>query len=77
MAGKHQPKANGWLTTQDTCALLGVTLRTLYRLIDSGQLAAYKVGRVIRLRQPDVDAYLESVRIKPGDLEHLYPHGGV
>ncbi len=52
---------------------LGVTLRTLYTFIDRGLIPAYKLGRVIRLRAEDVDAFLESQRIAPGSLRHLYP----
>jgi excisionase family DNA binding protein len=52
---------------------LGITLRTLYRLIDEGQLPAYKIGRVIRLKAHEVDAFIESARVEPGDLSHLYP----
>jgi excisionase family DNA binding protein len=50
-----------------------VTLRTLYRFIDEGQLPAYKMGRVIRLQAHEVDAFIERARIVPGTLEHLYP----
>jgi excisionase family DNA binding protein len=50
-----------------------VTLRTLYRFIDEGQLPAYKMGRVIRLQARDVDDFIERARIVPGTLEHLYP----
>lgn len=52
---------------------LGITTRTLYRLIDSGDLPAYKLGRVIRLKRSDVEAFIEGARITPGTLEHLYP----
>lgn len=62
-----------WLGTKDAASRLGVTLRSLYRFIDEGDLAAYKFGRVIRLKQSDVDRYMESCRIQPGQLEHLYP----
>ena len=62
-----------WLSTRDTCERLGVTLRTLYRFIDEGQLPAYKMGRVIRLQSDDVDGFIERMRIAPGTLEHLYP----
>jgi excisionase family DNA binding protein len=64
---------HAWLGTKDAAARLGVTLRSLYRFIDEGDLAAYKFGRVIRLREEDVDHYMESCRIQPGELEHLYP----
>ncbi len=52
---------------------MGVTLRTLYRFIDEGQLPAYKMGRVIRLQAGDVDDFISRARIVPGTLEHLYP----
>ena len=62
-----------WMGTREACERLGVTLRTLYRFIDEGQVPAYKMGRVIRLQEADVDAFIERMRIAPGSLEHLYP----
>ena len=62
-----------WLSTNEAAARLGITLRSLYRFIDEGDLAAYKFGRVIRLKGDDVARYIESCRIRPGQLEHLYP----
>lgn len=62
-----------WLSTQETSARLGVTLRTLYRFVDEGQIAAYKFGRVIRIKEDDVEAFIDGARIEPGSLAHLYP----
>ncbi|MFT5222161.1 MAG: excisionase family DNA binding protein [Glaciecola sp.] len=62
-----------WLSTAKAASRLGITPRTLYRLIDEGQLPAYKLGRVIRLKQAEVDTFIEGSRISPGSLEHLYP----
>jgi len=62
-----------WLSTRDAAQRVGVTLRTLYRFIDEGLVTAYKFGRVIRLKATDVDVFIESSRIVPGSLEHLYP----
>lgn len=62
-----------WMSTKDASERLGVTLRSLYRFIDGGELAAYKFGRVIRLKETDVDGFIESCRIAPGTLEHLLP----
>lgn len=67
------PDREEWLSTRQAAARLGVTLRSLYRFIDEGEVTAYKFGRVIRLRAADVDSYIESCRIAPGDLEHLHP----
>ncbi len=65
-----------WLSTQAAARRLGVTPRTLYRFIDQGELPAYRMGRVIRLKSSEVDAFIESTRIEPGTLEHLYPDSG-
>jgi excisionase family DNA binding protein len=61
-----------WLSTKEAARRLGITTRTLYRLIDSGQIPAYKFGRVIRLQESEVHAFIDAARIEPGDLEHLY-----
>ncbi len=62
-----------WMSTRDAAEYLGVTLRSLYRFIDEGALTAYKFGRVIRLKEQDVEKFIEASRIAPGSLEHLYP----
>ena len=62
-----------WLSTAEAARRLGIGARTLYRLIDEGQIPAYKFGRVIRLQEREVDAFIDNARIKPGSLEHLYP----
>lgn len=61
-----------WLSTKEAARKLGITNRTLYRLIDSGQVPAYRFGRVIRLQEAEVNAFIERSRITPGELEHLY-----
>jgi excisionase family DNA binding protein len=62
-----------WLSTAEAAKFLGITPRTLYRFIDEGQIPGYRFGRVIRLKQEDVEVFIEASRIAPGTLEHLYP----
>jgi excisionase family DNA binding protein len=62
-----------WLSTAEAAKYLGITPRTLYRFIDEGQIDGYRFGRVIRLKQDDVDRFIDASRIEPGTLEHLYP----
>lgn len=62
-----------WLSTADAAKYLGITPRTLYRFIDEGHIPGYRFGRVIRLKQDDVDSFIENSRITPGTLDHLYP----
>jgi len=62
-----------WLGSEAAAHHLGITPRTLYRLIDQGEIAGYRFGRVIRLRRADLDAFIQASRIQPGELRHLYP----
>ena len=80
MAGSgtwYRPRMAGdeivWMSTREAARRLGVTARTLYRFVDEGALPAYQMGRVYRIKQSDVDAFIEQARIPPGSLEHLYP----
>ncbi|MGH9132040.1 MAG: helix-turn-helix domain-containing protein [Acidimicrobiales bacterium] len=63
---------NEWLSTQAAAASLGIKSTTLYRLIDEGKITAYKIGKLIRLRPTDIQAFLESARIPPGSIGHMY-----
>lgn len=65
-----------WLSTAEAASRLGITARTLYRFIDEGQLPAYRFGRVIRLRVAEVDDFIDTCRIEPGSLDHLYADPG-
>ncbi len=62
-----------WQGTKQAALYLGVSPRTVYKLIDQGEIPAYQMGRVIRFRQGDLDAFVERARIAPGSLRHLYP----
>ena len=62
-----------WLSSNEAASQIGITQRTLYRFIDEGRLPGYRIGRVIRLRQLDVQEFLEECLVKPGELKHLYP----
>src|SRR5581483_12295287 len=67
------PSEITWLSTAEAAKRLGITPRTLYRFIDQGDIPAYRFGRVIRLKADEVDGFIETCRIEPGTLEHLYP----
>lgn len=66
------PTSDDWLSVQQASEVLGITHRTLYCLIDEGQVPGYKFGRVIRLRRQEVEAFIEASRLKPGELKHLH-----
>ena len=65
--------ADLWLSSKEAAKQIGITSRTLYRFIDEGRLPAYRLGRVIRLKRSDVNAFIDASRVQPGTLKHLYP----
>ncbi len=64
------------LTAGEVADLLRVSTMTVYRLIRGGELPAVRVGRSYRVRQSDLDGYLQSQLVDPSsvDLEDL-DHG--
>jgi excisionase family DNA binding protein len=67
--------AEEWLGAPAAARSLGVTLRTLYRILDGGELRSYRAGRVLRLKGNDIEAWLEGQRVRPGELSRLYQLG--
>jgi excisionase family DNA binding protein len=47
------------LTITEVARYLQVVPLTVYRMIDRGDLSAVKVGRVWRIRQQDLQAYVD------------------
>ncbi len=55
-----------WLSVAGACRRLKVSRTTLFRLIDRGELPAYRFGWMIRLRAADVEAFRRSRDDQPG-----------
>ncbi len=60
-----------WLGTPQVAQELGLTARSVYALINRGELVAHRFGRVIRIRRQDLDDYLQRSIVEPGALDHL------
>ncbi len=52
---------------------MGIGLRTL--ILDTGDLPAYKLGRVYPNEDGRRRRFLERRRVQPGSLSHLHPPG--
>ena len=46
-----------WMSSNEAAERMGVTTATLYRFIDEGRLPAYRMGRVIRLKESELDEF--------------------
>jgi len=55
-----------YLTVREVADTLRVSAMTVYRLINSGQLPAVRVGKSFRLREDDVNRYLDERYTRAG-----------
>lgn len=51
-----------WLKTTQAAKKLGITPRGLQKLVERGDILAYRIGRVLRFRPSDVETYLDKAR---------------
>lgn len=49
-------------TSKELATVLHVTERTIARMVDRGELPAHKIGRAVRFRSNDVEAFLTKCR---------------
>lgn len=54
-----------WISPVRAAALLDIDLRDVYRLIDRGDLPAYRIAGEIRLLARDVEAYRDPTAGDP------------
>lgn len=55
------------LTVREVAITMRVSNMTVYRLIKSGQLGAVRVGKNYRVRESDVDRYLNDRVVRPDE----------
>lgn len=56
------------LTKPEAAERLGVSIRTVERLVAGGRLPQLHVGRAVRLRVSDLEAYVQSAECGVGDV---------
>jgi len=60
------------LTVRQAAAMLTVSIRQVYNLINEGKLPHYRIGNAIRLSEADVEDYLADCRVTcPAVVEPL------
>lgn len=60
MARTSSPSGPRFLTAQEAAERMRISKMTVYRLIKAGKLPAVRIGRSYRVREEDLDRYLES-----------------
>lgn len=51
------------LTAADVAARLNIAKTSTYGLLAKGHITHFRIGRSVRVRETDLGAYLESVRV--------------
>lgn len=64
MASSLSSSGPRFLTALEVAERMRVSKMTVYRLIRSGKLPAVRVGKSFRVREEDVDKYLDSSYVR-------------
>ena len=67
-----------YLSPEDVAQQLSLSTRSVRRLVESAKIPAYRLGRSIRIKQSDLDAYMQTRLIQakeqPHDLKAMLAH---
>jgi len=61
---KDEAAERRYITKSEACSQLGISYRTLQRMLEQRQLPHYRVAGLVRLAAADVDAYLAGARVE-------------
>jgi excisionase family DNA binding protein len=59
-AGHTREGSEEWFTLAELGEWLKVSRTTVYKLMSTGQIPSYRVGRTVRIRRRDVESWLET-----------------
>ncbi len=51
---------NRWLSVDDICKYLGISRDTAYKYIETRGLPAYRIGRLWKFKQQEVDEWVRN-----------------
>lgn len=57
------------LNATDAGRILGVSGKTVVRLMEAGHFRGYKIGNVWKYRRGDIEAYRDASVYRPGDSD--------
>ena len=64
-ANSSSESGNEVLTTEEAAAKLGISTRTMRRLVAQRRIRFWKIGRLVRLQAGDVDSFLSMCTVEP------------
>lgn len=64
MPNEAKDKEVIWLSPNQAGKLLGVSGKTVVRMMEAGDLAGYQIGSVWKFKKSDIENYIESRRFR-------------
>ena len=61
------------LTAMETASILSISRSALYVLVQNGDITAVHIGRMIRFRAQDIQAYIDSLAAPADDTDSSEP----
>jgi excisionase family DNA binding protein len=58
-----------WLSQDEAAEVSGLGLRTVKRLVSTGALPAFQVGKLVKIRASDLDDFMSAQRVEPGTVK--------
>lgn len=56
-----------YLKIEDISAYLNIKSKTLYAMVESGNIPHYRIGRLIRFKREDVDSWMKAKKVIGSD----------
>jgi hypothetical protein len=66
---QSQKDPDEMLNANDAGKILGVSGKTVVRLMEAGDFRGYKIGNVWKYRRGDIEAYRDASQYQPGKPE--------
>ncbi len=61
---EREQHKNELLTISELASYLSIKVKTLYAKVEAGEIPHYRIGRLVRFRLDEIDAWLEDCRSK-------------
>jgi excisionase family DNA binding protein len=54
-----------WLTVKELSKYINIKEKTIYHLVTKGSIPHYRIGKMVRFKKQEIDAWMNSHKAKP------------
>ena len=63
----EQPQTERMISAKQVGDMLGLSAKTVIRMVESGELPGYKINFVWRFKRSEIEEYIRSRRYRPSE----------